>query len=55
MASPDVAEVVARKLLPKAASLMEEVEMEVANQEETELFPSTLEPLAVDRLGKTDA
>ncbi len=54
MASPS-AEVATRRLSAEAATLMEEVEMEVANQGEEELFQSTLELLAVDRLEKTDA
>ena len=49
------AEAATKRQSSKAASLMEEVEMEVASQEEDELFPNTLEQTDVDRLAKTDA
>lgn len=54
MASPS-AEVAIKRWSAEAATLMEEVEMEAASQEEDELFQSTLEHSVADRLAKKDA
>jgi len=53
-ASPSV-EVATRRQSAEAVTPMEEVEMEVANQEEDELYQSTSELLVVDKLAKIDA